>query len=159
MSGVRADSERSRVGRLLLTYRKARRLTQEQLGAKVRAEGGGVSPSHIALIELGKRHPSTDALETLSNALILSAKEHDALIQARDLDEIDRISDTARMQERLARRLLGDEKYDQVERTARAGETVESGLPAALHGKLSRLTSDQLQKLDAYIDGLIEGGR
>lgn len=30
-------------------------------------------------------------------------------------------------------------------------------LPAALTGKLSELTADELAKLDAYIDGLLQG--
>ena len=75
-------------------YRKQKGYTQEQL-----AEKTGTSTNYIGTIEIGKKYPSPNMLEKLSNALEVSAlnffeREHQAefaFSKANDKDTIERL--------------------------------------------------------------------
>ncbi len=67
--------ETRRFGELLRSWRRARRLSQEQLAA--RAE---VSPRHLSCVETGKSAPSRTMVLVLANALDLPLRDRNTLL-------------------------------------------------------------------------------
>lgn len=60
------------VGQAVRRHREARRLTQEQLAAKMQLEGCDLTRSALAKIEVGQRHIYLDELRVLRKILKVS---------------------------------------------------------------------------------------
>lgn len=60
------------VGQAIRRHREARRMTQEQLSAKMQLEGCDLTRSALAKIEVGQRHIYLDELRVLKTILNVS---------------------------------------------------------------------------------------
>lgn len=120
----------------LQRWRLALGLSQAEL-----AEAVGVTQQTVSDWEQGKLRPGIKRVDVVARALKIT---EDALLAALARDA------TAKVGENL--RADAAKGADTPRRLSKRRQ-----LPAALTGKLSELTADELAKLDAYIDGLLQG--
>lgn len=120
----------------LQRWRLALGLSQAEL-----AEAVGVTQQTVSDWEQGKLRPGIKRVDVVARALQITEDELLAAL-ARD----------ALAKGAQGRRVIEDKRADTPRRRGK-----RRPLPAALTGKLSELTADELAKLDAYIDGLLQG--
>jgi transcriptional regulator with XRE-family HTH domain len=91
---------------LLRGYRKHLHLTQAEL-----AKRSGISRTHIASLETGRRGPDDEQIQRLSAALRLDPKERERFTEAGNSARADQDTDLAGYVDRLERRLrIADER-------------------------------------------------